>query len=55
MVMRETASNQAATIINQQYVKVKTISVLKKDKNRSRIHKIAGSISIEHQNQSAQL
>jgi hypothetical protein len=54
--MREITSNRAATIINQQYVKVKTISVLKKDKNRSRIHKIAGSIrSIEHQNQSAQL
>jgi len=34
MVMREIASNQAATIFNQQSAKEKSYSILKKDKDR---------------------
>jgi hypothetical protein len=40
----EDASNQAATIFNQQSAKEKLVSIVKKDKNRSLLHKIAGSI-----------
>jgi len=40
----EDASNQAATILTNSLQKGKLVSMVKKDKNRSLIHKIAGSI-----------
>jgi hypothetical protein len=40
----EDASNQAATILTNSLQKRKLVSMVKKDKNRSLLHKIAGSI-----------
>jgi hypothetical protein len=52
--MKDIASNRAAKIFNQQTAKENIVSVLKEDKNRSLLHRIAGSTrSIEDENQSA--